>query len=54
VAVFSHADTIKAAVAHPLGVHLDLFQRIIISPASVTVIQLGEDGPAVLGINHSY
>ncbi len=54
VAVFSHADTIKAAVAHTLGVHLDLFQRIIISPASVTVIQLGEDGPAVLGINHSY
>ena len=27
----SHADPIKAAVAHALGTHLDLFQRIVIS-----------------------
>ena len=53
IAAYSHADTIKAAVAQALGVHLDLFQRIIISPASVTTIQLSTDGPYVLGMNHN-
>jgi probable phosphoglycerate mutase len=47
----SHADTIKAAVAHALGTHIDLFQRIVISPASVTVITWGPGGPAVLAVN---
>ena len=32
----SHADPIKAALADALGTHLDLFQRIVISPCSVT------------------
>jgi probable phosphomutase (TIGR03848 family) len=41
VAVVSHADTIKAIVAHYLGMHLDLFQRIVIAPASVTVFVFG-------------
>ncbi len=36
VAVCSHADPIKAVVAQYLGLHLDLFQRLEISPASVT------------------
>ena len=47
----SHADTIKAAVAHALGTHIDLFQRIEISPASVTAITCGPGGPAVLAVN---
>jgi len=47
----SHADTIKAAVAHALGTHIDLFQRIVISPASVTAITWGPGGPAVLTVN---
>ena len=34
----SHADPIKAAVAQAIGTHLDLFQRIVISPASVSVL----------------
>ena len=33
VVVVSHADPIKAAIAHYTGVHLDLFQRIVVSPA---------------------
>lgn len=49
IAAYSHADTIKAAMAHALGVHLDLFQRIAISPASVSVIQLHSEGSAILG-----
>ncbi len=43
IAAVSHADVIKAAVAHYAGVHLDLFQRLIIGPASLTVLML--DGP---------
>jgi probable phosphomutase (TIGR03848 family) len=47
----SHADTIKAAVAHALGTHIDLFQRIVISPASVTAISWHSGGPVVLAVN---
>ena len=45
VVAVSHADPIKAAVAHALGTHLDLFQRIVISPCSVTAIAYGDGGP---------
>ena len=52
VICFSHADPIKAAVAHALGTHLDLFQRIMISPASVSVISYTDgQAPAVLTVN---
>src|SRR5215203_5128566 len=47
----SHADPIKAAVAHALGTHLDLFQRIVISTCSITAIVYGRSGPAVLTVN---
>ena len=47
----SHADTIKAAVAHAMGTHLDLFQRIVISPASVSAIAWHAGGPIVLTVN---
>ena len=47
----SHADPIKAAVAHASGPHLDLFQRIVISPCSVTPILLGAGTPIVLAVN---
>jgi probable phosphomutase (TIGR03848 family) len=51
VVVVSHADPIKAAVAHYTGVHLDLFQRIMISPASVTTFVFSEHGVALLKCN---
>ncbi|MEO1055359.1 MAG: MSMEG_4193 family putative phosphomutase [Actinomycetota bacterium] len=47
----SHADTIKAAVAHAAGTHLDLFQRTVISPASITAITYTAGGPIVLAVN---
>ncbi|MDP8991634.1 MAG: MSMEG_4193 family putative phosphomutase [Actinomycetota bacterium] len=47
----SHADPIKAAVAHAAGAHLDQFQRFVISPCSVTAIAYGDAGPAVLTVN---
>ncbi len=51
VVAVSHADPIKAAVAHALGTHLDLFQRIVISPCSITAIRLTGHGPIVLTVN---
>jgi probable phosphomutase (TIGR03848 family) len=51
VIAVSHADPIKAAVAHALGMHLDLFQRIIIAPCSLTAITYGTWGPAVHNVN---
>lgn len=47
----SHADTIKAAVAHATGTPLDLFQRIVISTCSVTAIMYSDGGPIVLTVN---
>lgn len=51
VVAVSHADPIKAVVAHAMGTHLDLFQRIIVSPCSVTAILYTPDGPIVLCVN---
>jgi probable phosphoglycerate mutase len=51
VVVVSHADPIKAAIAHYTGVHLDLFQRIVVSPASVTAFEFGHHGVAMLKCN---
>jgi broad specificity phosphatase PhoE len=47
----SHADPIKAAVAHALGTHLDLFQRIVIGTCSVSAIAYGLGSPVVLTVN---
>jgi probable phosphomutase (TIGR03848 family) len=51
VVVVSHADPIKAAVAHYTGLHLDLFQRLVVSPASVTVLELSAHGTALVKCN---
>ncbi len=45
VAVVSHADIIKSTVAHLVGMPLDSFQRLVVSPASVTVLALAEGAP---------
>jgi probable phosphomutase (TIGR03848 family) len=51
VVAVSHADPIKAAMAHALGTHLDLFQRIVVSPCSISAISYGPGGPSVLAVN---
>lgn len=51
VAIFAHGDIIRTALAHYLGVPLDLFQRIIIQTASVSVLSLHDDTPSILGMN---
>jgi probable phosphoglycerate mutase len=51
VIAVSHADPIKAALAHALGMHLDHFQRLAIAPGSITTIVYGAGGPMVIGMN---
>lgn len=48
IVLVSHADVIKAAVAWLLGMPLDVFQRLVISPASTTVLQLPANGMPML------
>jgi broad specificity phosphatase PhoE len=47
----SHGDVIKAILADALGLHLDLFQRIVVSPASISVIRYTSLRPFVLRLN---
>ena len=51
VVCVSHADPIKAAVAHAMGTHLDLFQRIVIGTCSVSAVAYSSHGPIVLTVN---
>jgi probable phosphoglycerate mutase len=51
VVCVSHADPIKAAVAHAMGTHIDLFQRIVISTCSVSAVAYSPSGPVVLTVN---
>lgn len=51
IVAVSHADVIKAVVAAATGTHLDLFQRIVVSPCSITAILYTPDGPLVLTVN---
>jgi probable phosphoglycerate mutase len=45
IVLVSHADVIKLLLAHYLGMHIDMFQRIVIAPASVSILALAESGP---------
>ena len=51
VAIFTHGDVIRLVLAHYAGVHADLFQRLIVEPASVSVIVLGEGIPRIVKVN---
>ena len=51
VVVVSHADPIKSAIAYYTGIHLDLFQRLHVSPASVTVFDFHRFGAMLVKYN---
>ncbi len=51
VVAVSHADVIRLALAHYAGVHIDLFQRFTVGPASVSAVVLGDRIPRILRIN---
>ena len=49
----SHGDVIKAILADALGTHLDTFQRILVNPASVSVVRYTAARPYVVTMNSS-
>lgn len=49
----SHGDVIKSIVSSVLAMHLDDFQRIVIDPASITVLDFSSSKPRVLLMNDS-
>jgi probable phosphomutase (TIGR03848 family) len=51
VAVVSHADLIKLVISYYIGIHVDLFQRLIINPASLTALAFERMGPRLLAFN---
>ena len=51
IVAVSHADPIKLFAAYALGTPLDLFQRIVIGTASITVVAWPGDIPGVLTVN---
>lgn len=53
VAVFSHSDIIRVCMAHYLGTPLDLFQRIMISTASVSAVAFHDGRPSVHFVNRT-
>jgi probable phosphomutase (TIGR03848 family) len=50
-AAVSHGDIIKSVLADAYGMHLDLFQRISVGPASVSIVRYGADSPSVHATN---
>jgi probable phosphoglycerate mutase len=52
IAVVSHADPIKLIIAYYLGLPLDLFQRLAVDPASVSILEMGEGPSRLLRLNH--
>jgi probable phosphoglycerate mutase len=51
--IVSHGDVIKSIVASALGMHLDAFQRIVIDPASISILDFSTTKPRVLLLNDS-
>ena len=51
IAVVTHADVIRLLLAHFAGIHIDLFQRLTVSPASVSALVLGDRIPRILRVN---
>ncbi len=51
IAVVSHADIIKLAIAYYVGMHIDLFQRLVINPCSLTAIAFERMGPRLVAFN---
>jgi probable phosphoglycerate mutase len=48
----SHSDTIKLAVAFYIGLPLDMFQRLMVSPGSINVLNVGEASSSLLALNY--
>ena len=51
--IVSHGDVIKSIIASALGMHLDEFQRVVIDPASISILDYSSTKPRVLLLNDS-
>ena len=51
IVAVSHADPIKAILSNASGAPLDMFQRLSVSPCSVSALLLGPHGPHVLTVS---
>lgn len=51
IAVVSHADMIRLALAYYIGIHVDLFQRLEIQPCSLSALQFSKMGPRLVAYN---
>ena len=51
VVCVSHADMIKLAIAHYIGLPLDLYQRLVIDPASISILAVGDGHVRLLTLN---
>lgn len=52
VVCVGHSDMIKLAVAYYLGLPLDLFQRLTVSPASISTLHIGNGAARLINLNH--
>lgn len=53
IAIVSHADILKAVLAYFLGMPVDLFRRLEIDLASVSVVRIDDEDVRVLCLNHT-
>ena len=53
-AAVSHGDVIKSVLADALGMHLDLFQRLNVGPASISIVRYGTSRPDVVATNTEF
>lgn len=51
IACVSHADPIKLAIAHYIGLPMDLFQRLVIEPASISALRFSSHGASLIKMN---
>ena len=51
VAVVTHGDVIRLALAHAAGLHIDLFQRLQVEPASVSALEMRDGAPRIVRLN---
>lgn len=51
IAVVSHGDIIKLAIAHYAGLHIDLFQRLVIAPGSISLVHFDSGSPRIVRLN---
>jgi probable phosphoglycerate mutase len=51
VAAVTHAEVIRLALAHFAGVHIDLFQRMVVHPASISAVAVADGMPRIIRVN---